>query len=696
MKSTLNNAVGPQIRTKKKSGNLLMMILLMVSLVAALSAATQFFAYTFRYHAALGPSFHHVYLPWAFLQWASQWKTHYPEQIQKSLMVAFGVAAVGIFSIVILKRVILKPKDMTSRYLHGSARWANKKDIQNASLLPRTTRSPLEIVTGKHLPSPMGVYVGGWEDDKGNFYYLRHNGPEHILTFAPTRSGKGVGLVIPTLLSWPNSAVITDLKGELWALTSGWRQKYAKNKVLRFEPAMNNGSIRWNPLDEIRVGTENEVGDIQNLATLIVDPDGQGLESHWQKTAFALLTGVMLHAIYMAKKNGGFATLSTVDNMLSDPERGTSELWKEMMTYCHIKDEYGNDKPHPVVASAGRDMNDRPADEAGSVLSTAKSYLALYRDPIVARNIGVSEFRIKDLMHQDSPASLYIVTQPNDKARLRPLVRIMVNMIVRLLADKMDFKDGRPVAHYKHRLLMMLDEFPSLGKLEILQESLAFVAGYGIKCYLITQDLNQLKSREIGYGQDETITSNCHIQNAYPPNRVETAEHLSRLTGQTTVVKEQVTTSGSGLKKQVSRSIQEIQRALLTPDEFLRMPGPKKNNVGEIEEPGDMVIFAAGYPAIYGKQPLYFKDPVFQARAAIPAPVETDRFVIINPVNGKPDSTNLISLVNDELGGDFTNAVAKTDSLDDPDAHEQVKEPAAVQVIESDDLMLEPAIVSMR
>lgn len=165
-------------------------------------------------------------------------------------------------------------------------------------------------------------------------------------------------------------------------------------------------------------------------------------------------------------------------------------------------------------------------------------------------------------MHDNNPVSLYIITQPIDKARLRPLVRVMVTMIVRLLAEKMEFeriyktmptwrkwlsKLGftsvepsyvQTKKTYKYRLLGMLDEFPSLGKLEILQESLAFVAGYGIKFYLICQDINQLKSRETGYGPDETITSNCHVQNAYPPNRVETAEHLSKLTGQTTIAKE--------------------------------------------------------------------------------------------------------------------------------------------------------------
>jgi type IV secretion system protein VirD4 len=369
---------------------------------------------------------------------------------------------------------------------------------------------------------------------------------------------------------------------------------------------------------------------VQNLATLIVDPDGRGLESHWQKTSQALLVGVILHALYKAANEGTAATLPAVDALLADPDRDVAELWMEMRTYGHV-----DGHNHPAVGSAARDMMDRPDEEAGSVLSTAKSYLAVYRDPVVARNVSKSEFRIRDLMHHAQPVSLYILTQPNDKTRLRPLVRVMVSMIVHLLADKLHFENGRPVAHYRHRLLMMLDEFPSLGKLEILQESLAFVAGYGIKCYLVCQDINQLKSRETGYGHDESITSNCHVQNAYPPNRVETAEHLSKLTGQTTVAKEQITTSGrraSALLGQVSRTIQEVQRPLLTPDECLRMPGPIKNAHGDIDEAGDMVVYVAGYPAIYGKQPLYFKDPIFQARAAIPAPKDSDKLIHVHDV----------------------------------------------------------------
>ena len=171
---------------------------------------------------------------------------------------------------------------------------------------------------------------------------------------------------------------------------------------------------------------------------------------------------------------------------------------------------------------------------------------------------------------------------------------------------------------------MMLDEFPSLGKLEILQESLAFLAGYGIKCYLVCQDINQLKSSKTGYGPDESITSNCHIQAAFPPNRVETAEHLSKLLGQTTIVREQVTRSD----KDTSRTLQETQRSLLTVDECLRMPGPikgTKDGRDVIETPGDMIIYVAGFPAIYGRQPLYFQDAIFQKRAEVPAPGISER-----------------------------------------------------------------------
>ena len=631
-KQQRNNAVGHREEpTSKNKERWMAAGLLLGSVLLGLSAATQYFAAAAGYDPALGFHIGKFYMPWRILIWYGKWRSVYPRPLMTAFSIMLVLVTLGMMGILIW-RIVRANTNKAHESLHGSARWADRKDIETAGLLPKKGQDN------------DGVYVGGWLDKQGNLQYLRHSGPEHVLTYAPTRSGKGVGLVIPTLLSWPHSTVITDLKGELWALTAGWRRQYAYNKVIRFEPATATGSAAWNPLEEIRIGTEYEIGDVQNLATMIVDPDGKGLVSHWEKTAFALLTGVILFALYKERKNGRVATLPGIDRMLSNPEQPVQDLWVEMAT--HSQDYTDDGRELLVVSSAGQDMLDRPDEEAGSVLSTTKSYLALYRDTVVAANVSRSDFRIKDLMNDESPVSLYIITQPNDKLRLRPLVRILVNMIFRLLADKMEFENGRPKANYKHRLLFMADEFPSLGKLDILQESLAFVAGYGIKCYLITQDLNQLKSRETGYGPDETITSNCHVQNAYPPNRIETAEHLSKLTGVTTVVKEQITTSGkraSAMLSQVSRTTQEVQRPLLTADECMRMKGPVKDANGMITEGGDMVIYVAGYPAIYGRQILYFMDPIFSARAEVPAPRHTDRTRTCIRISDAPSAFDLMT-----------------------------------------------------
>ena len=596
-----NTLVGPQLRqggAKRFQPSYARALWLLVPIPLGASAATQTIAAQFNYHPSLGANFFHLYPPWSYFIWSYLWR----QSNQAIFAQAFGAGVmVALVSFVILA-ITLTRRSSVNPYLHGSARWADKRDIKAAGLLNND-----------------GVYVGAWRDKRGTIHYLRHNGPEHVLCYAPTRSGKGVGLVVPTLLSWTESAIVTDLKGELYELSAGWRHEHAHNKILCFEPAAASGSCCFNPVAELRIGTEHEVGDVQNLALLMVDPQGHGLNphDHWQKTAYSLLVGCILHLCYKSRHDGSPATLAALGHMLSDPKRPINDLWTEMLSFPHI-----NGANHPVVGASARDMVDRAPNEAGSVLSTTKSYLDLFRDPTIAKNTSRSDFRIKDLMHYVDPVSLYIVTKPNDKARLKPLVRIVVNMIVRLLADRLEFENGRPKPSYKHRLLAMIDEFPALGKLEILQESLAFVAGYGIKCYLITQDIAQLKSRETGYGPDETITSNCHIQTAFPPNRLDTAEHLSKLTGQTTIIKEQLTRSRRG--GQVSTTMQEVQRPLLTPDECLRMPGPQKNDGDLITTAGDLVVYCAGFPAIYGRQPLYFADETFSARSKVPPPNNSD------------------------------------------------------------------------
>jgi type IV secretion system protein VirD4 len=587
---------------------------LAIAVVLVNAAITHYLAFFFHYQAALGkPIFSHVYNPFAWLYW--QWKFYNQARMTfnwayLASILAYGAAFLSYSLILGLNT----RRAFKHEGLHGTAHWAEEHEIHKTGLLPEPGKK------GE------GVYVGAWIDDKNQTRYLRHNGPEHIAAIAPTRSGKGVGLVIPTLLSWQHSVVINDMKGELWALTAGWRQKEANNIVLKFDPAAEHGSCKFNPLAEVRLQSKFEVADVQNLVTIIVDPDGKGLNDHWAKTAHSFLTGVTLHLLYLNSNQGKApATLKEVAMALSDPSREIDQLYNEMIKTIHRLDL---NETHEVVASSARDMLNRPAQERGSVLSSAMSYLALYRDPLVALNTESSDFRIHDLMKHEKAVSLYLVVRPADKDRLKPLMRLILNQIVRTLTrDEMKFVNGQPKNNYNHRLLLMLDEFPSFGKLEVFQEALAFIAGYGIKSYLIMQDISQLKA---AYTQNESILSNCHIRVAYAPNKPETAEWLSKITGTATVVVEDISTSGKrfgAVLDHVNQSFHSVSRPLMTPDECMRLPGPTHN--GKAVIPGDMLIFSAGHAPIYGSQILYFQDPTFKRRATTPMPSDTDR---IKPV----------------------------------------------------------------
>ena len=352
---------------------------------------------------------------------------------------------------------------------------------------------------------------------------------------------------------------------------------------------------------------------------MLCDPVGKGLEDHWQKTSFALLTGLILHTLYTHRARRETASLADVAFALSNPARAANELWQEMVGNRHLKTG-----PHAVVAAAGRDMLDRDARERGSVLSSAKTYLTLLQDPIVARNTSRSDFRIMDLMDHKGPMSLYIVTRGSDKERLRPLVRLLFTMMARtLMGVPLTFENGQPLMPHRHRLLMMLDEFPSLGRMHVIEDALPKCAGYGIKCFLAAQDREQMYA---AYGEHQTITGNCHIRIIYAPNERETARWVSDMIGTTTIVKQDVTESGHrlGALSQISRSFHEVSRPLMTPDEISTLKKPQKERGRDgkevITEAGEMVVFVAGENPIRGTQVLYFLDPLFRRRAAIPAP----------------------------------------------------------------------------
>ncbi|WP_031480048.1 type IV secretory system conjugative DNA transfer family protein [Maridesulfovibrio frigidus] len=621
----MNDQYGLGESTKKSNIWLLYLLFMVAVTLIAMSYATQHTAELYGHHKALGNTvYRQFYWPWMIVIWFQKLSS------SKSLNHIIAIAQVIFIGpqVVVLgfaQLFMRKPEGISD--IHGTAHWATKKEITKAGLLQNT-----------------GVYVGGWQN-KEVLHYLRHDGPEHIMAFAPTRSGKGVGLVLPTLLSWDESSIILDIKGENYALTSGWRKSQG-HKVLKFDPTdASQKSTRYNPLAEIRLDGPHAIPDAQNVANMIVDPDGKGLKDYWNKAAFGFLGGTILHCMILCRINENrHATLNDLSLMLADEDKEMTELFEEMLNTDHVTyldmlfgtkmDELAVKAVKQFISSAAREMLNKAGAELSGVVSTAVANMALYRDPVVAWATSGCDFRISDLMNFEKPVSLYLVIRPSDIDRLRPLIRLILNIVLRRLTENMEFENGAAKATYKHRLLLMLDEFPALGRMEIFERALAFMAGYGIKAYIITQDLTQLQS---AYGKEESIMSNCHIRIAYAPNKIETAQALSKMTGEATVIQKKTSLSGSrsGHLGRASVSISEVKRSLLTPDECMRLPGAEKEN-GKIIRPGDMLIFPAGFAPIYGKQILFFLDPEFLKRAKITAPDKSDILAEIGPNKEEP------------------------------------------------------------
>lgn len=618
-------------------------------LLAVNTAATQFIAYRFDYQRALGNPILKfgnagVYQPLAWASWllkhgsTSNPKVRLPLLSGALIVVAGSAMAVALVYGLNIRRA--RRLSENAEDLHGSARWATSEDVTSTGL----------------LASKQGAYVGGWCEPNGNrLHYLRHNGPEHILAFAPTRSGKGIGLVIPTLLAWSESAVVYDIKGENWAKTAGFRQKQ-RHLCFKFSPVEAGNGSRFNPLAEVRIGTPRDVSDAQNVADMIVRTgEDSPQERYWQDAAASITTGMILHVCYAAAAEGRVACLADMASVFTKPGQSFRDTLAELENYPHDPTRIYNwrmregerTSTHPVVREKVREMLDKEDKDFSGVLSTAKTALTLYSDPLVSRNTAASDFTIDELVNHERPVSLYLVVPPSDKIRLRPLIRLIFTMIVNRLTERMDF-EGSAQKQNRHRLLFMVDEFPSLKRMEIFADALSYMAGYGLKAYLITQDIRQIVDE---YGPNESIVSNCHVRVAYAPNQYDTAELLSKMTGTKTVQKASFNFSGSRLApiaNHMSASVEQIERPLMTPDEVMRLKPPKKSGTGSTEritEPGDMLIFVSGHHPIHGTQILYFSDPVLAKRSAIAPPTT---FIAIedgevNPQRNAERTPNVIS-----------------------------------------------------
>ena len=546
-------------------------IVVFTIVLATMWAATQWVAWRLGYQPELGQPWFElmhvmpVYLPPAFFWWWFAYGAYAPSIFIKGGYIAASGGLISAAAAIGMS--VWRAREAKNVETYGSARWASPAEIKRAGLL-----------------GPDGVVLGRYDRN-----YLRHDGPEHVLCFAPTRSGKGVGLVVPTLLTWPGSAIVHDIKGENWTLTAGFRARHGR--VLLFDPT-NPASAAYNPLLEVRRG-EWEVRDVQNVADVLVDPEGS-LErrNHWEKTSHSLLVGAILHVLYAEADK----TLAGVAAFLSDPKRSIEATLKAMMTTKHL----GKAGTHPVVASTARELLNKSDNERSGVLSTAMSFLGLYRDPVVAKVTRRCDWRISDLVAGERPATLYLVVPPSDISRTKPLIRLVLNQIGRRLTEELHARNRR------HRVLLMLDEFPALGRLDFFESTLAFMAGYGLKAFLIAQSLNQI---EKAYGANNSILDNCHVRVSFATNDERTAKRVSDALGTATEMRAMSNYAGHRLSPWLGHlmvSRQETARPLLTPGEVMQLP------------PADEIVMVSGLPPIRAKKARYYEDRRFSERVLPP------------------------------------------------------------------------------
>jgi type IV secretion system protein VirD4 len=539
--------------------------------------------------------------------------------VRKEIWIAFGATILGGLFLAYLAYwflSLIRDRKSTDSLmnLHGSASWATQDDIQTLGLLDAAD----------------GVYIGGWRHPKTReIHYLLHSGAEPVLLFAPSRSGKGVSAIIPTLCQWRQSAFVYDLKGENWDRTAGFRHAIGQ-QVLKFAPTLPLESCGYNPLCEVRWETDYEVADAQTIANGVIRHGNEdSLYKHFEDGAVDLVSAGIIHLGYVLRnlENPRLPTLPDVLALYSSPGMDFQDVLKEIQNTIHMPGGKSNPrlewfdmngKPtftHPYVSKAVQRQLNRADREASSIQSGIVTPMAIYDDPIIQRTVSRSDFVIRDLVYGKEPMSLYFKVPQPDRDRLRPLVRLVLQLIFNRLMEQLDAN--------RHHLLLMLDEFPELKNIPNLAAAMSLMAGYKIKPYLIAQTLTQIIEE---YGPNESITDNCYIKAAFQTDNLQTCKNLSELSGNMTVEKETVNYSGQRTDfylKHIFRSVEQVQRPLITVDEIRRIKPPTKASNdpnSKIIAPGDMLIFINGVAPIYGVQSLYFLNETLLARTKLKPP----------------------------------------------------------------------------
>ena len=442
---------------------------------------------------------------------------------------------------------------------YGDARWATGGEMRKAKLHAKTG-----LVLGKKAGQ-----------------LLTNNEPIHALVAAPTRSGKGVGIVIPNLLLWPGSVIVLDIKHENYQRTAGARAK--KHPVYMWSP-MSEHSASFNPLDFITASGPNRISDIQRLATILLPQEGRG-DSMWTNEARSLFTGLVLLVLEDAAVP---STLGQVYRTLM-AEKDLVQIAEEALD---------NEDLDRTCKELLANFKNKASKERSGVKSNLTSALNLWANPHIDAATAASSFDLRTL--RKTPASVYVGVAQDQLVTLAPLLNLFFQQAVAVLSHTL------PGTEEPHEVLLLIDEFPMLGEMETLTKGLALLAGYNIRIVLICQGLGQLQ--EIYHqGGTEGVLQNCAVQVFFASNDDSTTNWISRRLGTKTV---KVHSRSQGQDWSYSTSTSYVPRPLMPPEEVRRLSETKA------------IIFKEKARPILADKIRYYTERRFKKLLCDPPPVE--------------------------------------------------------------------------
>ena len=420
---------------------------------------------------------------------------------------------------------------------HGSARWGDPRRL-----------------VGRH-----GLILG---QVRGGLLRLDQEG--HLLTLAPTGSGKGIAAVLPNLLDYPGSVLCTDIKGESFAVSGRFRREVLGQTVAALDPfAVAGGDAAYNPLDLVDPGSDEAYDHARLIASMLVVPEPAQHEPFWDEEAASLIAGLVLYVAFTAP--GGERHLGAVRHLLT---LGAADFAVLLERMC------GTEACHGLIRRAGQRAGQKDERLLAGVLASTNRHTEFLDSPQLLRTLARSSFRLADL--KQWKLSIYLILPPHHLRTHKRWLRLLTAAALRVLTAT----PGLPA----HRVVLLLDEFAALGRMQSVEEAITFSRGYGVTIWMLTQDLAQL--RDLYPRSWETLLANIKVLQAFGTADHFTADHLSRLSGQATV-----RTQGSNRSRgstsagnwwlphqqqSAAEQMGEAGRGLLLADEVRRLPAGRQ------------------------------------------------------------------------------------------------------------------------